>query len=460
MSTFPTSFKKVILSNLKGNVQYLLKEHPTIKNQLNIPLDPFSISDELYPKKEVNKFILDNQSLILSKYNILVRPKLQILSDNSKDLALSAFDYFIDDFYEYAVYKCVEVDNIDKTFEEIWNQFQQDFFANEVEIQYLARLKNLYYHGGIGLDNIIPWSGIDGYWTHSAFDYRLLGWERQGGIHYNFLENFYPSWMVLRMKGKVSAPDSLVTNISEVVDKFNLFTFIVRNVSGGSVYFNDIRIFGLGHYSPFLTLESSAVPVYDNDIYEEIGEYTTLEHPWDWSISKALKKCENVSYSQYVFADWQIRLKGTLQTPKEMEESNTKRKYYLYNNLLSLTFVLNSLLPDMGNHKNKIFREDYLPVLMSKLFGINETTVKETVVNLYEIRNCIAHGKNQEADNEFALRYGDLDKFNEALSLFEHILNDLILLSLVNNHLKTILEQWYNSGNTASLPTLIKPFSD
>ncbi len=460
MSAFPTSFKRITLTNLKGNIKYLLKEHPTIKNQLNIPLDRFSISDELRPKREVKQFVEANQDPILAKYNMLIRPKLQSMSKNSQELANSAFEYFIDDFYEYAVYKCVEADDIGTAFNEIWDQFEHDFFADEVEMQYLARLKNIYYHGGIGLENVIPWAGMDGYWVHDAFGYRLLGWERQGGIHYNFLENFYSSWMVLRLKRKASTPQSLFSHIVEATDKFNLFTFVVRNVAKGSVYFNDIRVFGLGHYSPFLTLGSSAVPIYDNDIYEDIGEYTTLEHPEDWFINKALKKCENVSYSEYIFADWQIRLKGALQTPKETEESKTKRKYYLYNNLLSLTFVFNSLLPDMGNRLNTIFRESYLPVLVLKLFGIDETKTKETIVNLYKIRSCIAHGKNQEADNEFATRYGDLRKLSEALNLFEHILNKLILLSLVNTNPKPTLEAWYRTGNSAALPILVKPFAD
>jgi hypothetical protein len=457
MTTIPKSFKKIIFVNLKASIKHLLVEHPTIKNQLNIPLDPFSISYKLRPKKEVGKF---NQDLILSKYYTLIRPKLQILSDSTTELAQSAFNYFIDDFYEYAIYKCVESEDAEKMFNDIWNQFELDFYASELEIQYLARLKNLYYHGGIGLDNIIPWAGVDGYWTHTAFDYRLLGWERQGGIHYNFLENFYPSWMVLRMKKKISFANAFISGISEAVDKFSLFTFIVRNVSGGNVYFNDIRLFCLGHYSPFSNLGSSSIPVCDNDIYEEIGEYTTLEHPWDWSISKALKKCENVSYSQFIFADWQIRLKGALQTPKEMEESNTKRKYYLYNNLLCLTFVLNSLLPDMGNRKNKSFREDYLPILIHRLFGMTEGTTKQAIKNLYEIRNCIAHGKNQDADKELASKYGTLDKLKEELRIFEYILNQLILLSMVNGNLKIILEQWYNTGNSTLLPSLDKPFSD
>jgi len=467
MSTFPLPFKKIILSGVKEHVQHLEEDHPTIKNQLNIPLDLFSVSHCLRPKKTVNKFVEDNQGIILTKYNTLIRPKLQIMSDNTLDLAHSAFDYFLDDFYEYAVYKCVESDNVEEDFNKLWLQFEQDFFANEIEIQYLARLKNLYYHGGIGLDNIIPWTGVDAYWTHSAFEYRLLGWERKGGIHYNFLENFQPSWMVLRMKKKVATVNNFVAGISEAVDRFNLFTFIVRNVSGGSVFFNDIRIFGLGHYSPFLDFGASASPVQDNDIYEEVGEHTTLDHPNDWFISKALKKCEGVSYSEYLFADWQIRLKATLQTPDDFGESTTKRKYYLYNNLLGLTFVFNSLLPDLkdknghpSHRDNKIFREDYLPILANLIYGMTEAMVKQTIIDLYEIRNCIAHGKNQEADREFASRYGTLDKLNDGLRLFEHILNELILLSLVNSNLKTTLEQWYGTKNSAILPVLVKPYSD
>ena len=453
-------FKKIVFDNLKSDIQYLIQNYPTIKDQLNIPLELFSINNESFPKKIINEFVKDNQAIILSKYNILISPKLQILSNNFLDLAHSALIYFLDDFYEFAVYRCVESINLESSFNKLWAQFDHDFFTNEIEMQYLARLKNLYYQGGIGLDRIIPWKEVEAYWANSTFEYKLLGWERKSGIHYSFLENIQPSWIVLRMKKKVSARNTFITGISEAIDKFNLFTFVIRNVAGGSTYFNDIRLFGLGHYSPFLDLGASASPVYDNDIYEEMGEYTTLEHPWDWSISKALNKCENVSYSQYVFADWQIRLKGALQIPKEIGKSSTKRKYYLYNNLLSLTFVFNSLLPDMGNWKNKLFRENYLPTLINQLFGMTEAVIKQTVVDLYEIRNCIAHGKNQDADREFSSRYGTLDKLNKGLEVFEHMLNQLILLSLANNNLKANLEQWYDSGDSTILPPLIKPFSD
>ncbi|GEM_PF-7035120 len=467
MAIFPASFKKSVIKGVTENIQYLVEHYPNIKNQLNITLELFTISNQLYPKKQVKKFVEDNQGLILQKYNTLISPRLQFLSENSLDLAQSAFEYFIDDFFEYAIYRCVESEDFDKDFEFLWTQFEHDFFSNEVEMQYLARLKNLYYYGGIGLDNLIPWTNVDVYWTSTAFEYRLLGWERKDGIRYSFLESFQPSWMVLRMRKKITNSGVFVAGVREATERFNLITFIVRNVAGGSVFFNDIRLFGFGHYSPFSDVGASVFSVADNDIYEEVGEHTTLDHPNDWFISNALKKCEGVDYSQYIFTDWQIRLRATLQTSGGFGESTTKRKYYLFNNLLGLTFVLNSLLPDLkdrngypSNRDNKNFRESFLPVLLANYSGMIESNVKQTITDLYEIRNCIAHGKNQEADREFSSRYGSLDKLADGLRFFEYMLNRLIMLSLVNNNLKNDLECWYVSGNSISVPSLIKPFEE
>lgn len=462
---FSTVIKKTVLDNLEGCVSYLLKEHPDIKQRLDIPVELFSIDEELMNLKEFQEFVNVNRQLIRDKYNLLVKPRLQIIEDKNQDMEKSLLLHFFEDFYQYAVYKCVEADNFTVTFNDLWKFFEDEFFAQENIFEFQARLKNVYYHGGIGLENIIPWGEVDAFWARSALDYRMLGWERNGGIHYKFMEYFQPSWIVLRKKSKVGKTQHILTACKEAEDQFNLFTFVVRNISKGDAYFNDIRYFGLGHFSPDSTFGVSWHSVKDNDIYEEFGEYTTIENPWDWTISKVLEKCDPSSYKDYSFADWHLRLNGKFKFPFDAEYSDTRKQYYLYEKILNASFVFNSLLPDIkdkngfpSHRDNKVFREDYLPEVLSKYSGIDKAKAKSTIISIYDVRNKIAHGKPQEAVSALT-SIGNFKDIEDKIHLFNYTISRLILISLANSDFKIRMDGYYTSKNLTTLPTLINPFA-
>lgn len=347
---FPSIIKETVSVSLHSAVEELLQEHPDIRQKLDIPLVLYSIGEELESLSEYQDFIDNNRQLIREKYNLLVRPRLQIIEGGGgEDIEQSLLSHFFEDFYQYAVYKCVESENFENSFNEVWNFFETEFFANDVHFEFQARLKNVYYHGGIGLNNIIPWNDTDAFWARSALDYRMLGWERKGGWHYDFMDYFMPSWMVLRKKVIINRNKHILSACSDAKDEFNLFAFVLRNIAGGDAYFNDIRFFGLGHFSPDSNFGVSWEPVKDNDIYEEVGDYTTIENPWDSAISKLLEKCNPSSYKEYIFADWHLRLNARFKFPFDSEYSNIRKQFYSYEKILNFSFVFNSLLPDIKN---------------------------------------------------------------------------------------------------------------
>lgn len=462
---FANNIKSVVKRNLEEAIQYLIEEHPDIKQRLNIPVELFSIDEELESIPEFQEFVNTNRILIRNKYNILVKPRLQIMESDNADTEKLLLIHFFEDFYHYAVYKCVEADDWEVAFEEVWGFFQSEFFATENEFEFQARLKNVYYHGGIGLENIIPWDKVDAFWARSALDYRMLGWERNSGWRYVFMDYFEPSWMVLRKKAKINRTNSIQSACNDAENQFNLFTFVVRNISRGDAYFNDIRIFGLGHLSPASTFGASWHSVKDNDIHEELGEYTIIENPWDWSISKVLKKCDPQSYKDYSFADWHIRLNNHFKFPNSQEYSETRKQYYLYERILNSSFVFNSLLPDIkdrngypNNRKNKELREDYLPEVLFNVVRVDKTKAKDTIKIIYDIRNMIAHGKPQEVSRLMS-SIGSLEDVEDEINFFNYVISRLILISLANPDLKDKLEAYLASNNKAQLPSIVNPFS-
>jgi hypothetical protein len=465
ISMFPDNFKSVVKSNLEGSIAWLLEEYPEIKQRLNIPVELFSVDEELEKLPEFNEFVAQNRVLIRNKYNLLVRPRLQIIEDAEQDVEKYLLSHFIEDFFQYAVYKCVEADNVDESFEESWKFFEVEFFADENKFEFQARLKNVYYHGGIGLDNVIPWDDVDLFSARSPLDYRMLGWERKGGRHYEFMDFFQPPWMILRKKAVIGGSKHILSACKETEDQFNLFTFVVRNISKGDAYFNDIRFFGLGHFSPHSILGVSWSPIRDNDIYEEFGEYTTIEHPWDWSISKVLSKCNPSSYKDFVFADWHIRLNGKFKFPFDQEYTQTRKQYFFYEQILNLSFVFNSLLPDLKDRngypnpkKNKELREDYLPEVLTAYGGIDKNYAISTIKIVYDIRNKIAHGKPQEASSALGL-IGTEENIKNKINFFQYIVSRIILISLANPDFKSKMETFHVIGSIQTTPTLINPFS-
>ena len=465
MVMFPDTFKSVTKDRLQGSIAWLLEEYPDIKQRLNIPVELFSIDDELEVLSEFQEFVSQNRTLIRNKYNLLVRPRLQIIEDGEQDTEKYLLSHFFEDFFQYVVYKCVEADNPDEEFDKAWKFFEDEFFAEENNFEFQARLKNVYYHGGIGLDNVIPWDDVTLFSARTPLDYRMLGWERKGGYHYEFLDFFQPPWLLLRKKAVIGRNKSVLSACKEAEAQFNLFTFVVRNVSGGDAYFNDIRFFGLGHFSPQSILGVSWSSISDNDIYEEFGEYTTIEHPWDWSISKVLDKCNPSSYKDFVFADWHTRLNGKFKFPFDQEYSQTRKQYYFYEQILNLSFVFNSLLPDLKGRngypsaiKNKEFREDYLPEVLSTYGGVDKSNANSTIKTIYDIRNNIAHGKPQDAISALN-SLGTEEDIKNKIHFFQYVVNKITLISLVNTDFKIKMVAYHTSGDTQQIPALINPFS-
>lgn len=106
--------------------------------------------------------------------------------------------------------------------------FESDFFSGQNTIELLARLKNVYFHGGMVLSDIMPWDNTDAFWARSPFDYRMLGWERKRSHLYEFMDFFQPSWIVLRKSVNVSSSLNLLNGIKQSINEFNLPRLILR----------------------------------------------------------------------------------------------------------------------------------------------------------------------------------------------------------------------------------------
>lgn len=463
LNMFPLSFKEVVFTAVKSDIKYLAEKHPDLKNRLDIELELFSIDEDLLKNQDYSKFLSSYKVLILQKYKLLLFPRIQISGSNEDDTG-AILNFFINDFYVYAVYKCAESANVDKVFDEIWTFFETEFFAPSNKIMLKARVKNLYYQSGFNAENIIPWQDVKLTWAKEALDFRTLGWERKGNF-YTFIDYFQAPWIILQKEVAIHNNTEFNLSIIEAENQFNLFMFVLRNTCKGDAYFNDIRIFGLGHFSPLATFGVSWKPIVDNDIYEEFGEHTTLTHPWDWSISKLLKKCNSSAYKEYVFADWQIRLNSQLKIGDTIYQSETRNQFYLFEKILNLSFVFNSLLPDIKNKKgyadhraNKELREDYLPEVLKNYLSMDKLKTKSTIKTLYDIRNDIAHGKAQDAKAKLQMLGTMRDKETQ-INYFSFMISKIILISLANSDFKLKMEAYFNSKDISKMPQIVSPFS-
>ncbi|MBF0208952.1 MAG: hypothetical protein HQK53_18990 [Oligoflexia bacterium] len=448
---FPITLKNAISRDIISEVKRLDKLYPNKRFPLNT--SPLIYGADEYITDEVSKFILENKSKIISNYNKFVLASN--LSISAENLPNAIFEYFIEDFFGYAVYKCFHSTEILVTFEEIWSNFEQEFFSDEQTITYFLQLKNLYYHGGMSLDSVLEYNGVKAFFSNEDYLYRILGWEREGNF-WKYFDNFYPPWVILSKTLKIGANENINQHLKSFEDDVNLITLVIRCIKGGGLYFNDIRLFGVGNYSPHNTESMRAVS--DNDIYEQISEKTTIDNPWDWFIGKSLKKIKNANYNNLLFIDWSIRLKRNQKTSNKDTVSPRQREFYLYNNLVGLTFGFNSLIFDNQNKDNSKFREDYIPTLMKEYFRMEEVGVRKTISDLYKLRNKIAHGHYLKARKIVTETFFGYDNLEKALNGFEVIINRLILLSIVNEDIKAKLKKWYKSGDNTMCPVLIKPF--
>jgi hypothetical protein len=442
------SIKKYIKESLFQCVDELVKENPDIKNRLNIKPGSYSISFNLRKSKDYTKFCEQNEALLLEKYNNLIAASgLQMIPSKDRKLAFSTFDLLVDDFFEYMVYYLAESEDKEKEFEDKFVIFENELESKSNKLEVIAHLKNIYFQGGSILENLIPWDDITITWARTAFMFRLLGWERQGDHNFEFLETFQPPWIILKGDIEIGSASDIQSKTRNIIGKFNLFTFVTRNEVGGNPYFNNVRLFGLGHYSPNGIMTTSLINVFDNDIHEEYGKAATLENPHDHFLSELLKKIDPNVYHQYDFIDWQMRMLGKMELNYRIEYSQKRTKYYLFQKLLNLISILNSLLPDMGNQDNQKNREEYIVEILAAKFSMDKTKVKETFQNTYTLRNKIVHGDVPKIDSIMKSKYSNIEILKEDLRFLEFILTRIINMTLVDQNFKLKEEQYFRSGN-------------
>lgn len=462
MKIIPQSIKKFIKEYIFYEIKELVKKHPDIKNRLNIKPGSYIISYSLKKNiKAYQLFVNKNANQILNKYNnLLTSTGLQIIPSKERNLSSSAMDYFLDDFYEYLIYYLAESNDKEKDFENKWKKFENELFLSVNQLEIIAHVKNLYYHGGESLENILPWLNIKLTWAKSAFEYRLLGWERKGGHNFELIETFEPVWILLKSQVNIDGNNQLRSKTEKIKGKFNLIMFILRNEISGNPFFNNIRLFGLGHYSPSGFMTTSLINELDNDIHEEFGEPATLSNPHDYFFKKLLSKINENCYEEFEFIDWQLRMIGKIELDDRIENSKKREKYYLFQKLLNLISIFNSILPDIekNNKKNEDNRVNYLPVLLETIFKMDKNKIITTIRNVYDLRNKIAHGDIKKIENIMYKIYYDFKILKDDLRFTEYIITKIIQLTLVNSDFKNIEEKYYKKGDPKKLPKLSGPY--
>ena len=459
----PISLKKFIKESLFYDVKELMKKHSDIKNRLNIKPGSYIISFSLKKHiKDYETFVNKNKNLLIKKYeNLLASSGLQIIPAKDGNITTSIMDYFLNNFYEYLVYFLTESKEIEKDFEIEWNKFEKELFSAINKLEVIVHVKNLYFHGGEIIEEFIPWINTKLIWTKSSFEYRLLGWERNGGHNFEFIKTFEPPWILLKRYIDINKQNQLRPEIEKAKEKFNLVLFIIRNEIRGNPFFNNIRLFGLGHYSPSGFITTSLISELDNDIHEEYGKPATLDNPHDYFFKKLLSKVDENCYKKFEFIDWQLRMIGKIEINEEMKNSKKRLKYYLFQKLLNLLSTLNSLLPDIeeDNKKNKDNRENYIPVLLEKIFKMDKNKIIKTINNVYNLRNKIVHGDIEKIDEIMTEIYCDITLLIEDLRFTEYIISQIIKLTLVNLDFKKIEEEYYKTKKPEILPKLILPYT-
>lgn len=455
---FPRKLKQEIQATASEVIKELLKKKPNFRDEVDEIANTYSL-EGLLGQPYVKKFVKSYTVLILDKYNRFIKPFISLHS--GENLPAFILEIIFEDFFQYILYKCANDEGLDtKLFDNVWNSFEQDFFNNTLRIKYICRIKGLIrYGGGFPIGDITKDMGVELQYVDDPIDLRLLAWERdKSSWAYTYSKKIERSWIKLEKEIVVKDSENVATPFAEVVNQFQLITLIMRCISQGSAYFNDIRVFGMGNYGLSEIQHQCMRPVAENDFYQDIRESTIIRHPDDTFISTTLRRLTNTSYEDVLFADRNIILSKLHPHPADNSFTVTTLEFYLFSRTINLTFAFNSLVFDAGNRHNEKFRENYFPNLLHDYFGQDSAPLKDAIIACFSIRNKVAHGDYTHAKNILYAQSSSQANYEHKLTILETAIKRLILLALVNVSIKTTLESWYRGGDPTAPLSLVHPY--
>lgn len=434
--------------------EHIKKETPDYSRDLNIPPVQYYFDSKFFKLAYVKTFIGANKEQLSRINRIMLRPMGIVLDDDPTE----TFRYILEDYIDYMIHVCAESENPEEEFIVLWDAFNNDFFAESFSVSLRAILKNFYYHGGTGMENISSFNGVKMRYLDTLEERRRMSWSTGNAHrHYEYSPPENASIITIGWDGKTST--NIYSTALQSSDTMQLVTLAMRGLVRGMPYFTDIRVIGLGSFSS--SEDFAFLHIAGNDWLKRFPS-ATLNHPEDWFLNNQLKKISARDYTSFIFIESFLN-QGLVVEEPDLSTSPSHRieqEMQLMDALVKITFAYNALMPDFSyNSVNADMRVNYLPELLAQS-GQNKVYVSGLLKNLYLIRNKVAHGHYEEAKALLYSNYTSLKQFHQAIQGLGYVMRKLIALALVNPDFEDLMISWKRTNSPSEVPAFISPYTE
>ena len=233
-------------------------------------------------------------------------------------------------------------------------------------------------------------------------------------------------------------------NLNSVIDKgediFNKICLILRLTCGGSAHYDFIKPFYLGNYSN----RSAIIKEFpENHQLSYSDEETVIRNgPFDTWIKRLWEHIYAREYSEWIFPNQKIRdsyyrnfiLKSDVLFDKKF------KFFRQIERLVDLIQALENLMGGSGSINRKPVAK-----LMANNNSEKENEIEKSIGDLYKLRDKYIHGSINSLTSLYENKFGNLDKFKEAINTFEYYLRRIMIFDIVNTDFKDKMTDYKNS---------------
>lgn len=450
--SMPIRIKELVLERIKENISGYTDPLDTVElyeNKYLYLVDEDELTREilnLYTNRalirKIEKTINFSYPYTVTQDNGVVA--VGIALGGKSQLLLDIFD----DFIRWACRMLAAEAEIDAKFETLWNSFENDFLADEVEVTFITQLATFYYQAGGILNELVPNVKIQ--YLHQdnnenrakrALIKQALDSSYRPPDPKEFLDHIP---VVAEFKVKLRKDDKIAERYVEARKLFEKICFLLRTVCGGSAHFDFVLPVCIGNFSS----EHLFMQIYhSNHLFTNATEGTTMENgPYETWFRRAWVGMQDRDIDEWQFAilktrDAHARLKRNdfnVFYDKEYKFSRCLEKN------IDLIQALENILGDFGR-----FNGEYVSKLINSPNDAHRRDVKKKIEGLYKIRDKYLHGQptgRDSLESTFQSVFNSrIEELESALQSLEYYLSQIILLSVMNEDFKEKMRNYHTS---------------
>jgi len=335
-----------------------------------------------------------------------------------------------DDFVLYTTRLLSESGYNSSQLQEAWENFERDFFQDEVEAKFYTSLATCYYHSGGIIEDMIPDPNINVRFLHTG--------NIKDKIIYFLLKPAAGSEevsIIIEYTTRMNKNERLERYFHEAAAIFDKVTFTIRTVCGGSAHFDFVKPIFFGN----LATQSELVQNYPSNHLFTNADATTIGRiaPEETWITRLWSGIATRDIFQWQFASQKIRDSHS-RVNRNDQNYFFDKSYQLTRQLEKLVDLIQALENVIGDYGKD--NPEYVGIINARGNAQMQTDIQDKLTSLYTLRNKYLHGRPTGTDSVESVFntdfHGRIEELETGVNMLDFNLRKIIMVSIMNVNFK------------------------